>query len=379
MTDKHAKKIHRIALLATGDELICGDILNTNGQQIAQILKDNGFALGSHVVVADDEEDIISAIHFLSSEHDMIIVTGGLGPTSDDKTRFAISKALQKPLVFHQASWDQIVARLTRFQLKVHESNRQQALFPKSAEVIVNHHGTANGCLIYDANKMIAMLPGPPNECLSMFRNTVLPVLLKKSSQPPFINLKWRLFGIGEGEIAAKLDQLLAAYPLITGYRWDYPYLEFKIRTQQAELIPKLSALITEAISPYTISPGDKTAVEVLKEIIVGYPHNIIINDRATKGLLQFTLTNAATNKILHFEIAKPFQLTDQIYVEIKGLEELWQENTSSTTLHLEVLCQSAEKEACYQAEIPLRHPKVNYYAVELICYYVAKFISENQ
>jgi molybdenum cofactor synthesis domain-containing protein len=380
MTETLTKKIKKIALLATGDELTNGDILNTNGQRIAQLLKDNGLVVGTHVIVADDEHDIESAINFLfseHSEHDVLIVTGGLGPTSDDRTRFAVSKALQKPLVFHQASWDHIVARLTGFQLAVHESNRQQALFPESAEIIVNTNGTANGCLISEGKKIIVMLPGPPNECLTMFENIVLPKLLANSTQVPFINLKWRLFGISEGEIAAKLDQLLANYPLNTGYRWDYPYLEFKIRTQQTNLIPELNTLITETIAPYTISPGDKTAVQVLKEIIIRYPHHIIINDHATKGLLQFTLTTTATNQNLHFEIAKPLQLTDQIYIEVSGLDALWQVNNALTTTRLDIKCQHSIREANYQAEVPLRNPKVNYYAVELICYYIAKFMSE--
>ena len=377
MAETLTKKINKIALLATGDELINGDILNTNGQQIAQILKDNGLVIGTHVIVADEENDIVSAINFLSSEHDVLIITGGLGPTSDDRTRFAVSKALQKPLVFHQASWDHIVARLTRFQLEVHESNRQQALFPESAEIIVNANGTANGCLISEEKKMIIMLPGPPNECVTMFKEVVLSRLLAKSTQLPFTNLRWRLFGISEGEIAAKLDQLLANYPLNTGYRWDYPYLEFKIRTQQTDLLPELTALITEAIGPYTISSGDKTAVEVLQEIIIRYPQHIIINDRATKGLLQSTLTNKATNKNLLFENATPLQITDQIYIEISGLEALWEGNNSLATTHLDVICQNCAHEIRYQAEIPLRNPKVNYYAVELICYYIAKFISE--
>jgi RNAse (barnase) inhibitor barstar len=115
----------------------------------------------------------------------------------------------------------------------------------------------------------------------------------------------------------------------------------------------------------------------VLKEIIIRYPHHIIINDHATKGLLQFTLTTTATNQNLHFEIAKPLQLTDQIYIEVSGLDALWQVNNALTTTRLDIKCQHSIREANYQAEVPLRNPKVNYYAVELICYYIAKFMSE--
>src|SRR5262249_55359345 len=120
----------KIAILATGDELTTGDILNTNGQIIAQTLKDHGFLMGMHVIASDDENEITEAINFLLHDHPILITIGGLGPTSDDRTRFALSRAINQPLVFNEASWNHITSRLTSLHLHVHEANKQQALFP---------------------------------------------------------------------------------------------------------------------------------------------------------------------------------------------------------------------------------------------------------
>src|SRR4051794_34592502 len=91
----------KFALLATGNELTSGDILNTNGQFIAKTLTEQGFTIGDHVICSDQESDIVTCINFLLSHHDVLIITGGLGPTSDDRTRNALSTAIKKPFVFN--------------------------------------------------------------------------------------------------------------------------------------------------------------------------------------------------------------------------------------------------------------------------------------
>ena len=113
-----------IGFLATGDELTTGDILNTNGQTIARILFEKGFELGSHVIAPDEESSIVNAIKFLLQNHSIIIITGGLGPTSDDRTRYALAKALNKHLIFHMPSWEKLVkigifVRIFRYTIKV--------------------------------------------------------------------------------------------------------------------------------------------------------------------------------------------------------------------------------------------------------------------
>ena len=139
----------RIALLATGDEIIHGDITNSDGQYAAQQLIDHNLQPGTHMTVPDDKALIKQAILYLLQDHAALITIGGLGPTSDDLTRFGLASALNQSLVFDEPSWQKIVERLTSLGLNVPDNNRQQCLFPENADIIPNPHGTAAACCVF--------------------------------------------------------------------------------------------------------------------------------------------------------------------------------------------------------------------------------------
>ena len=160
----------RIAFLATGDEIVNGDILDTNAPYFARQLTDNSFVPGTRLIVSDDQKEMESAIRYLLQDHDALITIGGLSPTSDDRTRFAISDALEKPLQFDEASWDRIVEKLNSYNLAIPENNKQQCLFPENAEIYPNPNGTASACCINHDDKLVFMVPGPPNECREIFQ-----------------------------------------------------------------------------------------------------------------------------------------------------------------------------------------------------------------
>lgn len=245
--------VSRIALLATGNELTEGDILNTNGQKIAQLLVDNGLVVGLHVITSDDENDIVTALRFLLSSHQIVIITGGLGPTSDDRTRYALSTVLNKELLFDEISWKHICVRFAQLKRVPHVSNRQQALFPAGAHIILNENGSAPGCAIDCQNKTIYMLPGPPGECLPMFEEAVLPTLIKQNAGGKRTKLSWLLHGAVESEIAAMVDEIVKPYSLITGYRFERPYLQVKIYLQISNPIDEIYALVNNILQPYLV------------------------------------------------------------------------------------------------------------------------------
>lgn len=227
------KKLLNVALLATGDELTYGDIVNTNSQQIAKSLTEHNISVGLQLVSSDDKLDIKNALLFLLKSHGSVIITGGLGPTSDDRTRFALSAAINKPLAFDTASWEHIVARIKRHNDRIPpESNRQQALFPKGAVIFNNPQGTANGCGLALKKQTIFMLPGPPAECIPMFQLQVLPWLIKAHYPQEMYRKKWLLLNVSEGQIAEELDRLVDPYGVSTGYRLAAPCLEFKIHSR---------------------------------------------------------------------------------------------------------------------------------------------------
>lgn len=246
---------NNIAFLATGDEIVVGDILNTNAQQIAKTLFSHQMFVSEHRIVRDDEKQISDAIKSLLKNNNAIIITGGLGPTTDDRTRFALAKAIQQALIFSDEVWQAI---LNRFKERygttdnVPVSNRQQALFPQEAEIFENPNGTAAGCLCHFQNKLIFMLPGPPNECLPMFSNYVFPVLQQKNFGQKFYFKNWMITGIGEGFIAEKLEAALFGLNCHTGYRASADrVIEFKLFADDVATLNKGIEAVNPILAPY--------------------------------------------------------------------------------------------------------------------------------
>ncbi len=189
-----------IGILATGDEIVHGDTLNTNGQDMAQILSSEGFPLGFHLSCSDKEKDILTSLQFLTQKHDTIILIGGLGPTTDDLTRFALAKWTGEPLIQHADALKHVQDRLSRARVTMNEGNLQQCFFQATAKLLPNPHGTAMGGYYQWKNKTFILLPGPPRECLPMFKNYVLPLLADVQRSQKHI-LKWCIFGLAESEM----------------------------------------------------------------------------------------------------------------------------------------------------------------------------------
>lgn len=355
--NRQSEQSYAIAHLATGDEICNGDILNTNAQHISQKLFPNGMMVTSHMAVPDNIQHIEHAIHYLLQHHRAIIITGGLGPTSDDLTRIALANVVARPLQFDEESWQYIVDRLAKFGLGTPpECNRQQALFPAGATIIKNIHGTAAGCMLEYEQHFIFMLPGPPGECLPMIDSKVLPTLLQAGFKQLHFHHAWLLFSVSEGHIAEVLDEIAKPYDCITGYRICYPYLEFKILMRDEKDFLALKEKITAAIATHLINDGQKTASQQLREKLTNFTGKLVIADFATGGLLENILQTPETFQHLVFT-------QQEADIEIFGLEEFWQQREKQTTQI--ILNFKGEK---ISAEIPFRGERVKLYAVEWIC-----------
>ncbi len=352
---------HTIAILATGDEITQGDIINSNAQEIALRLTNQGMQIRTHISVPDNIDEIEQALQFLLNTHQAVIMTGGLGPTSDDVTRYALGKALNQPLVFDETTWERICNLLRHFGYKIFpDSNRQQALFPEGATIITNPNGTASGCMIQKNGKFIFMLPGPPNECLPMVDSTVLPTLKQAEFSRISFHKKWLLFSVSEGEIAEKLDALAKPYACVTGYRLFYPYTEFKLHSNNQSDFEILVPLIEKTIAPHIIGDGQHTASDILKEKLLTLNFTLGITDLATGGLLESTIKTWQTNSHLNFA-------TDMPQVRIEGLAEYWQHLPQNAKTKL-IITFYHNKQQHVETVIPFRGERVRKYAVEFVC-----------
>jgi nicotinamide-nucleotide amidase len=200
-------------IIAIGTELLLGEIQDTNTRFLARILRDAGIDLYRTTIIGDNTDRIASAIQESLTRCQIVITTGGLGPTVDDPTRQAVAQAVGADLEFHPELWDQILDRFTRFNRSPSENNRRQAFIPVGAQVVENQVGTAPAFIFETEGRAIISLPGVPREMEFLMRNKVMPYLLEKFNLSGTIKAcVLHCTGVGESQI----DELVADLETLT-------------------------------------------------------------------------------------------------------------------------------------------------------------------
>ena len=195
---------HTVEILSVGTELLLGSIANTDAQMLSQGLSELGLNVYWHTVVGDNPGRAREAVALAKSRADIIITTGGLGPTCDDLTKNVLAEAFGKELVFHEPSAQRIRSYFERTKRPMPESNMQQAMLPEGCTVLENDWGTAPGCAFEADGVHVIMLPGPPSECRPMFHYRAKPYLLSLS-EGVIASHTLKLFGIGESAMEEQL------------------------------------------------------------------------------------------------------------------------------------------------------------------------------
>ncbi len=198
----------RAAILTIGTELVSGHTLNSHAQYITRTLNGNGYRVDYHLSCDDSAKQIDDALQFLAARVDLIMVTGGLGPTQDDITRQVIADFMKLPLVANEATKRRLIARFKNYNAKLTDNNFRQIYFPQGARVVVNDVGTADGFVISRGQLTIAALPGPPNEMKHVLTRVVDDVLNSGKVKHEVI---YKLFGAGESTIDDAIADIAAA------------------------------------------------------------------------------------------------------------------------------------------------------------------------
>ena len=203
---------HTAELIAVGTELLLGNIANTDAQMLSQGLSALGINVYYHTVVGDNPQRLRAAVELAKSRADILITTGGLGPTCDDLTKNVLAECFGKKLVFHAPSARRIEAYFERLHAgrPMTENNYQQAMLPEGCTVLDNDWGTAPGVAFEADGVRVIMLPGPPRECRAMFTHRVLPYL-KSLADGVIVSRTLKLFGIGESSMEAQLREEMEA------------------------------------------------------------------------------------------------------------------------------------------------------------------------
>ena len=201
---------HTAELIAVGTELLLGNIANTDAQMLSKGLSALGINVYYHTVVGDNPARLRAAVDLAKNRADIIITTGGLGPTCDDLTKNILAEAFGLPLVFHVPSARRIRAYFDRMGREMTDNNLQQAMLPQGCTVLDNDWGTAPGVAFEKDGVHVIMLPGPPRECRAMFDHRAAPYL-RALADGVIVSRTLKLFGIGESSMEAQLRETMEA------------------------------------------------------------------------------------------------------------------------------------------------------------------------
>ncbi|HOQ07502.1 MAG TPA: competence/damage-inducible protein A [Clostridiales bacterium] len=285
-------------ILAVGTELLMGQIANTNAQYISSRLPDAGIGVYFHDVVGDNPERLRQSFQLAMSRSDVIILTGGLGPTRDDITKEIVSEVLGRKLVPDQESLDKLDEFFRKRNKKMTQNNLKQAYFPEGCTIIRNSNGTAPGCIIEDSGKTIVLLPGPPSELKPMFEETVMPYLASKSEYR-LESVYVRIFGIGEAEVEDRLLDLIDGQtnPTIAPYAKDGEVmLRITVRYPNegtgTDLIGPVVEEIRKRLGDSVYSTDNSSLGEVAAKLLMEKKMTVSLAESCTGGLLAAKLTD---------------------------------------------------------------------------------------
>lgn len=209
-------------ILCVGTELLLGDIVNTNAVYLAKELAKLGINVYHQAVVGDNPERLKASLKEALSRCDLVITTGGLGPTCDDLTKETAAEVLKLPMEENAEELQHIKEYFKKINRTMTDNNRKQALIPKGAVILKNGFGTAPGILAENNGKFLALLPGPPREMRPMFDNELAPIL-KKYTGKTLVSRTIHIFNVGESAVESKLKDLMNSLenPTLAPYAKD--------------------------------------------------------------------------------------------------------------------------------------------------------------
>jgi len=288
-----------VEIINTGSELMLGRVLNTHQQWLCQQFANLGYVVKRQVCVADTAEDIQTAVREALARADLVVTTGGLGPTSDDITRDLIAQLLGRKLVRDEA----VAARITGYfagrKRPMPQSVLVQAMVPEGAMVLPNAFGTAPGLAMTVEKKWLVMLPGPPRELRPMFLESVVPLVKRKfGSDEIFIVRTLRSFGMGESAVEEKVAEKLKASVscgMELGYcaRPGQVDVRLAMRGPGAEqIVAAAEAIVRDELGQYIYGLDDDTLEGLVVRTLTARKQTLALAESCTGGCIANKITN---------------------------------------------------------------------------------------
>ncbi|MBT2690781.1 competence/damage-inducible protein A [Bacillus sp. ISL-47] len=287
-------------IIAVGSELLLGQIVNTNARFLSRQLADLGINVFYHTVVGDNPERLKSVIKIAEERSNLVIFTGGLGPTKDDLTKETIARHLGKELVMDEQALESIQLYFERTNREMTENNKKQALVLEDAQVLPNEHGMAPGMISDSGRHVYMLLPGPPKEMEPMFLKHAYPALQSKlETDDVIISRVLRFFGIGEAMLETEIEDIIDAQsnPTIAPLAGDGEVtLRLTAKHSQAEtamiLIDEAEAKIMKRVGEFFYGYDDTSLMYELTKLIKEKNMTISAAESLTGGMFQQEFTS---------------------------------------------------------------------------------------
>ena len=336
-------------IIAIGSELLTPQKLDTNSLYLTDQLNALGVEVVRKAVVGDDRQRLTETIHGAMERSQVVVLTGGLGPTEDDLTRDSVASALGRQLVFNQEICDQIAERFRRFGRVMAEINKRQAYLVSGAEVLVNPRGTAPGQWISNNGLTVILLPGPPSELKAMFERECLPRLEKLLPPQAIRGRFYRTIGMTESD----LDQLIA--PVYTRYTNPATtilavsgeiHIHLRARCTDAAQAEALLKEVADQIEPLLgdriYSTNGDTLEAVVGALLRQRGARLSVAESATGGLLGGRITNVPGSS--DYFLGGFLTYTDEMKTELLGVPAaLLREHTAVSEPVAQAMAQGAQ------------------------------------
>lgn len=288
-----------VEIISVGTEILLGNIVNTNAAYLAEKCAGLGLSCYYQDVVGDNEERLASVINTALSRADILLLSGGLGPTQDDLTKETAAKALGKNLYLHEPSKEAITGFFKNRGMEITENNWKQAMVPEDSIVVDNPNGTAPGIIMNENGKHVILMPGPPNEMIPMFDNSIMPYL--SELEPGIIYSQIvKICGVGESKAESMVEDLIneQSNPTIATYaKTGEVHLRVTARSENEKEAKKMVKPIVKELKGrfgnhiYT-TQEDVTLEKAVVDLLVANHLTITTVESCTGGMLAARLIN---------------------------------------------------------------------------------------
>jgi competence/damage-inducible protein CinA-like protein len=293
------RDIKSAEIVTIGTEMLLGDLVDTNTAWISQRLAALGVSMYRHTTVGDNNDRIIGALRDAASRADLVVTTGGLGPTSDDLTNACLGMLTGRPMVEYPEARRHIDDKFAKFGREPTPSNYKQALFPEGTEIIPNPLGTAPGALVEWDGTLFATLPGVPSEMKRMFEDTLEP-LIRARSDGSIVSKTLHFAGIGESALAEKVQDFLDASDPTVAPLAGQGRVRLRITTRAATeeeahgKIWPVEKEILDRLGEYFFGEDEETLESSVGRLLADLGATVALAESCTGGLISKRLTDVA-------------------------------------------------------------------------------------